>query len=258
MAAITAPAQAAEQNIDDVTLSWGMNAETGAAAFNGSCNFLSAGKAGDTGSSRAWTAEDGFYSSKSGDVSVMVPTAAGAAKEQSWGDRCNTGEGVAVNAFSPAAPKSTDNYLVWENGSGTVDPEAGTATINWDGSFTAVSYGGLFYFSASDPVLTVSADGSATLKATASGFGADQADPTAWSALPVRTVTLANLKNVEVDADGFTVTPEYTDVQLPAKFNQQSGSAGLGSFPLDFVEYQELVGGASYWYSSGAVRIPEK
>lgn len=252
MAAIAAPAQAAEQTIDDVTLSWAMNAETGAGAYNGSCNFLSAGEAGNTESSRAWTEGDGFYSSKEGDVTILAPKSDGTSVQRSFADRCKTGDGVAVSPFG--ATVTSNNYIQWANGSGKVDTAAGTATISWEGSFTGVSYGGLFYFSASDPVLTVASNGTATLKATASGYGADQADASVWTKLPAKTVTLANLTGVEVDADGFTVTPDYANVTLPESF----GQAGPGAFPVDFVEYQQLVGGASYWYSSGGSADPRK
>lgn len=252
MAAIAAPAQAAEQNIDDVTLSWGMNAETGAGAYANGCNFLSAGEAGNSGSSRAWTKDDGFYQGSAGDVSVMVAAADGTLKEQTWDSRCNTGDGVTVSAFIPTAPKTTNNFLLWENGSGTVDVAANTATINWTGSFTSVFYGGLTYWSAANPTLEVKSDGTATLTATASGYGSDQADQSKWVPIEPREITLANLTDVTIDDEGFVKIPEYLEVPVPASVTGQvTTGPNWGSFPADFVEFQGLTGTQSYWYSSG-------
>ncbi|MCW4465923.1 HtaA domain-containing protein [Glutamicibacter sp. MNS18] len=252
MAAFAAPAQAAEQTVDDVTLSWGLNAETGAGAYANGCNFLSAGKAGNSGSSRAWTEDDGFHKGKEGNVSVVVAAADGTLKQQTWASRCDTGDGVTVSASNPAAPKSTNNFLLWENGSGTVDVAAKTASINWTGSFTAVFYGGLTYWSASNPTLDVKSDGTATLKATASGYGADQADASKWSPIEPQEITLANLTGVTVGADGFVKIPEYLGVLAPASVtNQVTTGATWGSFPSDFVEFQGLTGTQAYWFSSG-------
>ena len=47
------PAQAAERSVSDVDLTWSLSNEQGGGAYAGGCNFLSAGKAGNTGSSRA-------------------------------------------------------------------------------------------------------------------------------------------------------------------------------------------------------------
>lgn len=243
------PAQAASQDVSGVELSWGLNAESGAGAFNGSCNFLSAGTAGDTGSSRAWTEADGFYNSTDGNVSIVKDGPSATTIATTWANKCQTGAGTPVSPMGTAA--LSNNKAVFANGSGTVDPATGTATISWTGSLTSVFYGGLTYWSASNPVLTVKADGTATLKATASGYGADQADANVWIPIPATEITLANLTGVEVDADGFTVSPQYLGVIAPAGVEQATGTPTSGAFPADFVSFQGATGTQAYWYSSG-------
>lgn len=253
---IAAPASAAEQNVSGVSLTWGLNAETGAGAYNGSCNFLSAGTAGNTQSSRAWTEADGFYKSSDGNVKVMKNGPSGDIAA-TWDNKCQTGAGTPVSPSGTAA--LSGNKLVLSNGSGTVDPTTGTATISWTGSFTSVFYGGLTYWSAKNPVLTVSANGNATLKATASGYGADQGDASVWTPIAEKSITLANLKNVSIDPDGFTVTPEYLGVLAPASVtNQNTTVPTAGAFPADFLEFQAATGTQPYWYSSGGGADPRK
>ncbi|MEU1623668.1 HtaA domain-containing protein [Streptomyces sp. NPDC005722] len=155
--------------------------------------------------------------------------------------------------------------MVFEHGTGTVDTAAHTATIHWSGSFTSVFYGGLTYWSATDPTLTVGADGAGTLSATVTGYGADMNDPGKWVALPARTVTLAKLSHVALGASGFTVTPDYLgeSVTVPSGTTGQpaksaSNQAYWGSFPQDFVDFQQSTGQSSYWFTSGGARDAAK
>ncbi len=248
MAVVAAPAQAAEQSIDDVTLTWGFNAESGAAGFApGTCNFLSAGVAGNSGSSRVWTEADGFYKASEGNVSIIKDGPDGGTMTPNWATKCQTGDGSAVNTSG----KVSNNKVVLSNGTGSVDPETGEATVSWTGSFTSVFYSGMTYWSATNPVLTVAEDGTATLKATASGYQADMNDTSKWIAIPGETVTLATLKNVELTEDGFTSTPDYLGVDAPSSVSQVKTGANWGSFPADFVEFQGKTGTQSYWFSSG-------
>ncbi|PYI40009.1 hypothetical protein CVS30_00260 [Arthrobacter psychrolactophilus] len=251
-----APAQAADSTVSGAELSWGLNAESGAGAYNGSCNFLSAGTAGNTGSSRAWTEADGFYKSTEGNVSVVKNGPDATTIAATWANKCQTGAGTPVSPVGTAA--LSGNKIVFAEGTGTVDPVTGTATISWTGSFTSVFYGGLTYWSASNPVLKVKADGTATLKATASGYGADQGDTTVWTSIPATEITLANLTGVTVDDDGFTVNPDYLGVLAPAGVNQVNGGAAAGAFPTDFLSFQAATGTQPYWYSSGGGADPRK
>ncbi len=251
------PASAAETTIDDATFTWGLNGEQGAGAYFGGCNFLSAGTAGDTGSSRVWSQADGFYSTQSGNVTVEKPDAADNWAQPTWSTKCQDPNGTAVSAGSVTS--LTKNRIVFSSGTGTVDPEANTATISWSGSFTSVFYGGLTYWSATDPTLTVEADGTATVTATASGYGASMEDPTKWEALPSETITLANLTGVTVTETGFTVTPDYLGVAVTSSTTAQpakdsTNEAYWGAFPQDFVDFQIATGQSSYWYTSGGSR----
>ncbi|GMA24277.1 hypothetical protein GCM10025864_20360 [Luteimicrobium album] len=243
-------AQAAGTSVSGVELDWAVNAESGGGAFFGGCNFLSAGAAGNAGSSRLWTEADGFYKTQDGDVTIEKPNAAGDYAQPTWATKCQDKDGKAVTT---AATSTSGNRVELKNGAGTVDTAAGTADITWDGSFTVVYYGGLTYWTVSDPELKVAADGTATLTGTASGWGADMNDTSKWTALTPTTITLANLKGVTVDADGFTVTPEYLGVSVDTGSGtaQSTSGATWGSFPQSFVDFQQLTGQSSYWYSSG-------
>ncbi|MER8032310.1 HtaA domain-containing protein [Streptomyces bauhiniae] len=257
------PASAAPVSVSGASLAWGLSGEQGGGAFFGGCNFLSAGKAKDTGSSRLWTENDGFYSTSSGHVTVEKPDADEKYAPPTWATKCQDPNGKPV---SPGSPTSlTRNRVVFSEGTGTADPETGTATVHWTGSVTSVFYGGLTYWSATDPVLEVAADGTGTLTATASGYGADMNDPGKWVPLPEKTVTLADLHGVKVSSTGFTVTPDYLGVSVrvpegatgqPAK--SAANEAYWGAFPQSFVDFQQLTGQSSYWFTSGGARDAAK
>lgn len=260
MMAVLAPsAQAAEQTIEGATLTWGINQEAGSGAFApGTCNFLSAGAAGNTGSSRVWTEADGFYKSSEGNVSIIKDGPNGSTMTPSWSTKCQTGDGSTVSTGTGANLKVSNNKIVFTQGEGTVDVAAGTAEISWEGSFTSAYYGGMTYWIGSDPSLTVNSDGTAQLKATATGYAADMNDTSKWSKLNPTEVTLANFTGVSVDDDGFVKIPDYLGVLAPAGVPQVTGGAYSGSFPADFVEFQELVGQAPYFYSSGGAADSRK
>jgi hypothetical protein len=256
-------ASAADIAVSDASFAWGLSGEQGGGAFFGGCNFLSAGTAGNTTASRLWTEADGFYSTQSGNVTIQKPNAGGAFAQPTWATKCQDPSGAAVNAASPTS--LSRNRVLFSNGTGTVDPVAHTATLHWTGSFTSAFYGGLTYWSASNPTLTVNADGTGSLTATASGYGADMANPAEWDTISPRTITLANLTGVSVSATGFTVTPDFVgkSVAVPAGATAQTpqtaaNTAYWGAFPQSFVDFQQLTGQSSYWFSSGGSRDAAK
>ena len=116
------------------------------------------------------------------------------------------------------------------------------------------------YWSASDPTLTVNPNGTGTLTATASGFGSDMDDASKWTTIRPRVITLANVSAVQLAATGFTSTPDYAGVEYrgEGRSPQAKDSAGWGSFPTDFVNFQVETGQSSYWYSSGGQRDKAK
>lgn len=250
-------------DVDDAQLRWGLNREAGGGAFFGGCNFLMAGTPHDPGSSRVWQEGDGLYAASDGAVRIEKPDASGAYGPVTWATRCQNPFGSPVTATSTEPGSFSGNVVVVDGGTGTVDQAAGTATIRWTGSFTVVFYGGMTYWTATDPVLTVR-DGAGTLTATASGYGADMDDPGRWEPLAPRTVTLATLRGVGFGDGGFEVTPDYLGVvvdtgsataQAP---RTAANEAYWGSFPQDFVDFQRLTGQSSYWYVSKGVRDPAK
>jgi len=254
------PASGAAVSIDDAIFSWGLSNEAGSGAFFGGCNFLSAGKAGNTGSSRLWSQADGFYQTSAGNTKIEKLATSGYATP-TWADKCKDADGTTVTTGNN---KKTGNRVVISAGTGTVDPTANTAEISWTGDFTVVFYGGLTYWTASNPVLKVKADGTGEVTATASGFGASMENPDLWVSLASQTVTLATLTGVDVTADGVTANSDYLGVVIdthegaPQPTKNASNQAFWGSFPQSFVDYQVKTGQASYWYTSGGARDAAK
>lgn len=254
--ATAASAAPSAGTISDASFTWGLSGEAGGGAFFGGCNFLSAGTAGNTGSSRLWTESDGFYSTQSGNVTIVKPNAAGELEQPTWVTKCQTPQGTAVSASSTTS--LTKNAVVFDGGEGTVAAD-GSTEIAWTGSFTVAFYGGLTYWSATDPVLTLDASGNGQLTATASGYGTSMEDMTQWVPISGREIVLADITGAAADDDGFTVTPEYLGKTVTTSGTPQTTTgATWGSFPQSFVDFQQLTGQSSYWYSSGGSRDAAK
>ena len=245
--------------LDSAVLTWGINAEVGGGAFAGGCNFLSAGAAGNAERSRVWTEDDGFYKTRDGNVSIEKPDANGTYGTPTWATKCQDPQGKAVVASR--AESRSQNRVVIGGGTGVVDHATGTAQIQWRGSFTVVFYGGMTYWTATDPTLTVEADGTGTLTATGSGYGADMTDTGRWVPLRPRPITLATFHDVSVAApDSVLVTPDYLGVAVDtrggaAQTERTEANADYwGAFPQDFVDFQQETGQSAYWYASGGSR----
>lgn len=235
---------------------WGLNAESGAGAYAGGCNFLSAGKAGDTGRGGVvWTESHGLYRASSGAVRIEKPSSTGEYDVATFAGRCLDPAGTPVSSASVTS--TSGNQVVIDRGTG-VQAADGSLEIRWTGSFTVVFYGGMTYWSASDPVLVVDAAGNGRVTATASGFGASMEDLSKWDALPEREIVLAELRGVDTDAEGgFSTTPQYLGVRVSGAGQagrDTSNQAFWGSFPASFVEYQKLTGQAGYWLTTGGLR----
>jgi hypothetical protein len=251
-----APAQAAVVELDDVSLSWSVNAESGGGAYFGGCNFLSAGAAGDSTRSRVWTEADGFYSSAVGNVSLAKPYDGAGTVAPTWATKCQNAAGGAVTT---AAASTTGTVATFAAGVGELDLDAGTAEIDWKGALTVAFYGGMTYWTLSGPHLSV-AGGKGTLTATGSGFGASMDDPNVWESIAPRTITLATLSNVALTDEGFELTPDYLGVEVTPVSGAAQNRTGdsWGSFPQDFIAFHALTGQSSYWYSSGGAADPKK
>jgi hypothetical protein len=258
---VTVDIPAAEQpggpSISNSSLSWGLNEESGGGAYFGGCNFLVAGEVGDVGSSHVWTAAEGaeHYRTSDGAVSIVHPRTDGSITTPGWDTKCIGESGSAVTT-QPGS--STYNTAVFTGGSGSVDVSANTASVRWDGAVTVVFYGGMTYWTFSDPVLTVKADGTGELTATGSGYGADMYDASKWVPLAERTITLATLSGVDVTESGIVTTPRYQGVPVEVEPNGPSSPQnrdldGWGSFPQSFIDFQVDTGQAAYWYTSGGL-----
>ncbi|WP_058626731.1 hypothetical protein [Microbacterium testaceum] len=244
--------------IVDAQLRWGLNAESGGGAFAGGCNFLSAGVAGDAGGARVWGENDGLYRAEDGRVRIEKPTAGGQWATASWATKCQDPTGAAVSVASTAS--TSGNQVVIDGGTGT--RRDGTLDIRWSGSFTIVFYGGMTYWSVTDPRLALDAAGNGQLTASASGYGTSMDDMTKWSPIAAQTIVLADIRAADLSSiGGFTVTPQYLGVlSVGAGQVARSGTneAYWGSFPQSFVDFHRLTGQQGYWLTTGGVRDAAK
>lgn len=245
--------------ISNAQLRWGLNLEAGAGAFAGGCNFLSAGRAGDAGSSRVWTEADGLYSATDGNVRIEKPTASGGWAVASFADKCLDAAGNVVTLSSLTS--ATGNQAVIDGGTGRLI-EGGGLEISWKGSFTVVFYGGMTYWSVSDPQLALDAGGNGQLTGTASGYGSSMEDASRWEPIADQRIVLTELRGAGIrDQGGFTVVPEYLGVtaadagQIP---RTAENAAHWGAFPASFVDFHRSTGQLGYWLSTGGVRDPAK
>lgn len=246
------------QGIIDAQLRWGVNAESGGGAFAGVCNFLSAGRAGNSGGARVWGAGDGLYSAQQGNVSIEKPTAAGTWEAVSWQTKCLDPNGATVSTSSTAS--TTGNQVVIDGGTGSLI--GGALDIRWSGSFTVAFYGGMTYWSVTDPVLTLDADGNGRLVATASGYGTSMEDMTQWLPLADQAIVLAEIRGVDTATDaGFATLPAYVGVMATGAGQAErtaANSAYWGSFPQSFVDFHRATGQQGYWLTTGGVRDAAK
>lgn len=248
--------------VDDAQLRWAINDETNNNAFApGTINFVSAGKVPDPGEGGARISDKNVWSSTgarawratSGNVRVEKQQPGGSYATATFAGLYTT---VAGTRMSGTNGPFSGHQVVLDGGTGTVDADAGTATISWKGSFSVVYYSGMTFFTATDPVLTVKPSG-ATLTATLGGYKTSMDDSTVWTEVPDRKgVVLADLPAIDLGADlGFTATPRYLGVRYaaPATGTQQvtSDPTTFGAFPRSYLAFMSTVGSGSYWYSSG-------
>ena len=258
----TSEADSSKLKVADAGLTWGINAESGAGAYlPGSCNFLSAGVAADNGGSSLWPNDAerrGLFKAQDGNVKILRPTADGGTQPITWDNKCQTPEGERVNTYNGETAKRSGNFVEISGGKGTIDPETKSGTIEWEGSFTVVYYSGFTYWSVSNPKLEVK-NGKGKITGTFSGYGTDMADMTKWEKLKPVEGTIADFGNnkVELDENGFTVTPDYEGVDS-GQPDQNKEKDGWGSFPKSWVDYNVQTGQAQYWYSSGGAADPRK
>lgn len=251
LAAVPGPARADDTDpattsveVSDAVLRWGMSNEANNAAFAaGTFNFFSAGKIADPGRGNVALTSAG-WSQRAGNVAIEKWNGT-AYRPATWAGIGTDPAGVAISG--PGSGRYSGHQYVFSGGAGTVDPAAGTARISWTGDVTVLFYSGYTFFYLSDPVLEV-ADGTGTLTASVSGFGSTREDPDAWVAIPARTVTVANLPDVDLeDPLGFNALPAYDGVTTTL-----DGVSATDSFPQSFVSFAHELGMGPFWRASGS------
>ncbi|TNM55302.1 LPXTG cell wall anchor domain-containing protein [Brevibacterium sediminis] len=261
---MSAPAfGAVDKTVDDAVFSWSVNNESTGGAYFGGCNFLAAGEAGDTGMARIWTAKDAgsIYSvddaGKFTDGNTSIVKTNGELSD--FDGRCTDGEGNKVNGkINAEAPNNhTGDHVEIKNGTGTVDPDNDNASIQWEGSWSFAYYGGMTYWTISDPKLEVK-NGMGTITGTYSGFGADMDDLSIWKKLDARDGDIVEIQQGEVDVtdSGFEFTPDYLGVEtatdgrnLQAPKSSENES-WWGAMPQDWIDFNVETGQDSYWYTT--------
>lgn len=277
LAAVLAPASADELtpaepttesdtsafSVTDAVFRWGINDESNNNAFApGTFNFPSAGRAPDPGSGgqvinaqAKWPSTGATaWRASSGTVRIEKVTSAGPVPATFAGLKTGP-DGQSLGG--PSVEIFSNHQVVIGGGTGEVDPEAGTATIRWKGSFTVFYYSGMTFFTVTDPVLVVTPT-SARITATGSGYASSMEDLTKWSPVPATPIRLADLEGVGAEdlaaAKGFSAPTKYLGVTYDAPAGgtaQVRTGAQWGAVPRGLLSFLERVGMASYWYSSG-------
>lgn len=235
LSAIATPAFAATSDTTNATFSWAVNAESGATAPFGGCNFLTAGTA-DPASS---------YTAQSGNVKITKPVG-GKQVTVAQNTKCGANGGPSLNQVN------------FSGGTGKFDAAKNSADIKWSGSFTMAFYGGMIYWSVSNPHLVIK-NGHGSLTGTFSGYGSSRENPGGKHELLSANGKVADFKKVKVDVagSGIKITPDYKGVSN-GRADQNKSVAGWGSFPKSWVDYNVKTGLSSYWYSSGGAADPNK
>jgi hypothetical protein len=243
------PAHAATA-VDQASFEWGVSGVQQGGAAAGGCDYFTAGQTNGSAAN---------YTSKAGNVSIVKTQAGGTSVRATSGTRCDkTGPDGTIG-----------QRMLFEGGRGNVADD-GAATVQWTGSATVNSYGGMVPWYIQDPELSVDSAGNGTITATVGGYSSSQDDPDVKEPLdPVAGVTIAQLKDVEVSEDGFTATPVFQGVDYFPLNDPEDASKGRsttsaitdrvkeknpawGAWPESFVDFQYRTGLSTYWHSSGA------
>ncbi len=246
----THTADAAPNQITEATFEWAVSDEANTGAFNGSCNFMSAGES---------DGHVGTYTATDGDATVLKLNAAGNHVPISdYSSRCRDKDGVAVTA---AGTRRLGQKVRYENGTGTADPVTGEVSIQWQGTFSNNYYGHLSPFWFKDPHLTVDASGNGRVTATVGGYRSSMDNPDVRELVdPMPGIVIAELRNVgSRNTDGFVVTPVYRGVTYNSNDVPQIRIYdGWGSWPTPFVDAMSNLGLGAYWYTTGGAADSRK
>lgn len=239
--------------IDSATFEWDINLESNAAAFNGSCHYLSAGES------------DGSidtYLAQSGDVSVVKLDQAGEYQPISdYASRCFDKDGIRV---SPSNSRLLGQKVLIENGVGTVNPTTGEAEISWTGTFSITYYGSLIPFWIADPSLHIDADGNGTLVANIGGYASSIENPDERESIDLmEDVVVGTFGDVaSANEDGVVINFDYLGVEYVPNDGEGAPQVDAfdnwGAWPTEFIEALRVVGLAEFWYSTGGIADNKK
>ncbi|YAL83535.1 HtaA domain-containing protein [Dermacoccaceae bacterium W4C1] len=233
-----APAPAAADTTttyEGVTFEWAGSAEWQARPPNGSkANYMSVGVSDGTQATYS-ASKDGFR--------IVQRTKGGSISPATWDTR-----GAHVG--------TEGTQLLQMNNGVAVQNSDGSATIQWQGSFSVNFYDGLVPFTVTNPRMTISDKGVGTLRGDLSGYAGDMADPNKpkEKAPSAANVVIANFSGVKFDAKRFVVTPAYAGVRTTApsgQVEQDTSQTNWGSWPQSMVDFQGGTGLAAYFYSTG-------
>lgn len=252
-----APAQAAETTIDNAVFRWGISNEANSGAFApGTYNLLSAGEVSATSANDRVTETN--WKQSEGNVRILKLQSDSTYAAADFAGLRTNAAGTVITAGNGL---NSGHVAEITAGTGTVDPAAGTAEIQWTGTFTSAFYSGMTRSWITNPRLSVAANGTGTVTATLGGYETSMDDPSAFASItPVQNVVIASLTGVQVSATGFTVTPDYLGktVDVRGGSAQVTTGANAGAFPQSFVDFQTRTGQQSYWYSSGGAADARK
>ncbi len=251
------------RTVSNATFEWTISREADNGSFApGQVNYWSAGQSDSTQST---------YVPTNGNATVLKKNASGtyvpigSEAAVGWANRNKDGAGNTVTATNAFFLGQKVRYA---NGTGTVNPSTGAATIQWTGTFTVNFYGQYVPFWIVNPKLTVNPGGAAKLTATLGGYASSIDTPDVRTPLtPVANVVIAEFANVWAGgstATGFTSATRYvgTAVTTPAEAPQvaktTTNQSYWGAWPQAFVNFQNATGLGTYWYTSGGTADAKK
>ncbi|MDO4909623.1 MAG: hypothetical protein Q3962_07245 [Corynebacterium sp.] len=230
--------------ITDATFLWGLNQNISSGKPPaGNSNYMIAGtveglQQGDSLQSK--------YKATDGNVSVVLYDLNNQPYAPTWETRTDNTDRT----------KSKGQFAKFTKGTGTINADK-SVDIKWTGSLTIASYGGMVPFWITNPHLHVNADGSGELRADLGGYQGVRGDATARVAMETQSnkvvATFSNLNEFLAGSQTLSLTPNWSGVVAPvANGNAAQAQTGdWGSWPTDFVEFQNQTGLSSYYYSSG-------
>jgi len=246
-------AGAAALDLTDAEFRWAVNRHSSGPSHGPGLNFLSAGDISGALTAPNTMITQADWRATSGDVTIEKRTSPSSAATATWAGLQTDQAGTAL---SRSATRYSGLEMVFGGGEGTVDPAAGTAEIEWEGTASVLFYSGFVYLTISDPVLSVTRSG-AKVTATLGGHVSSREDASTWTRMTPRTVTLAQFDRREVELtgeSGFSAAPLYRGVAYRnADSSQPQNVSGpdWGSFPESFVDFARDSGSGAFWYSTG-------